>query len=1158
MRAIRGLFALLLLVSLGFGFVNISGNQSSYNPGDILSLTIFSNNATAGENVYINLVNASLIINCSLTSEFNSDNISSPSCVIPSNLANGSWNISVSKQNAADINTSTFMLNYTLMSLNISPPGNYSPGSNFTLYVNMSYLNSSPFNINTSAFNFSVNSNISCSLLLSNTTAGNYTSTCNVNSTALAGIYTLNGIYPNAKADDTFGVNISYRNPRITSMNQSFSFDNSEQRNITINITSGSNYPDIINLTNDCDGTNLICSLDSTAISVAAFGNFSVLLTINSTASAASGVYAVNVTAMSLNETSKTNRTSISVTINPFHNFSMVGNSPSQNTTTPAGGTATYSFNISSRGNTTTYNFSCNSSSINFTCIFNYANNTQISEWANLTVSLNVTMLNHTPLGEAAKTDVYVTDAYGLRKVVSGTYFTTTAAANLGNVVVTNISQYVHYAGETYNFNVSVNNTGNFDGNDTIFNITVVAQNTAGWIISVSNGSTNLGVNDTSTLNFMLNINNLSSKNISVQVTVPSTATYQNFTKLFINATSAINATRSSENASVLIKIPYYNFSVNMVYNNSVGSERLNWSIVNVTREPGVAFTSFSNLSYSITQSSNGTLQIMDTSANTSTGYWNSTTNSSNWPSGGYIFNVWGNTSDTVPYNFNVSAPFYIARTVALSATVPASVDNGQPFNVTVSSLFGGTTISTNTTTTQYPVVSLPSGGGTCPSFPTVITNSTYIYICTASTSTNASYSINISSAVSYCSRWFNCTFNPIMVTTTYISVSEFIISGGGAVTPGAGGGGSNNTQNVTMNQTISTTAGLKFTIPGSTINLQNNSYTFSIVLNNTNNSRQNLSVTVGENGDYLHFRIAYIVPLNISGNSVSTLNITLTPFKWAKPGTYVVSVRINSATGTLVISVPQPTDTKSVHRYVEVNNARTMSNITLAARNRNAYSVVMNITENIPKQIAQSMANITVLSDLNYTVVENDPIIMWNMNMSSNQERTVSYSLKGDLGDSSLFNEPTLLEERIITPTGGGVTTAGGWDWTMIIIVIVVLLAVAGGVVFYFFFMRKGGEKMPFNYAVFLGEVRKDRGIFAAIRNIPHALLSSIKGNEAKEPKPVGPGISEKIKGVLGRLKRKKVEEKPKEEPKAAAKEAKPKPSKEELLDKLKEVYKK
>ena len=1168
MRAIRSLFALLFLVSLGFSLLNISGNQSSYNPGDILSLTLFSENATDGEEAYVNLVNASRVINCS-TSYFDINNITSGSCIIPTNLANGSWNITVSKKNTADTNSSTFILNYTVMGLNISPPGNYSSGSTFTVYVNMSYQNNSPFNMNTSAFNFSVSANISCSLSLSNSTAGNYTSTCDVNNTALAGIYTLSGTYPNAKANDTFGVNISYRSPRMASSNQSFSFDNSEQRNVTINITSWSNYPDIINVTHNCDGTNLTCSLNSTNATVAAFANFSVLLTINSTANAVNGTYTVSITVLSLNETSKTNQTNISVTINPFHNFSVAGNLPPSNNSVPAGATFQYGFNISSKGNTTTYSFSCNSSSVNFTCIFNYANSTQISEWTNLTVSLNVTVLNQTPLGEVAKTDVYATDAYGLRKQLSpgGEYFTTTAAANLGGVTVTNVSQYVHYAGETYYFNISVNNTGNIDNSDTLFNITITAQNTTSWTINVSNDSSfanSFLVNSTNGANLNLSIGNLSSKNISIKISVPAGATYQNSTRLFIKAVSALNASRASENSTIIVKLPSFNFLINMAYNRS--AENLSWYIVNISREPGINLTSFSSLNYTLVHA-NGTVMSANASANISFAYSNSTLINTTWSGTNYSLNINGATSDN--YNFSFSGLFYISRWVGLTMSVPATsnVVTAVPFNATVTNTFEGTGVSLNLTSADRPVLVNfygTSGSGAAPlggscSYSTM-TATTYIFTCTPSTLTNTtSYYLNATSTMTSCSRDFSCTFMPSLTNMTYTSITEVtslpvtVVSNQTNQQTGAG-------TNTTTNQTtVISTAGLRFTIPSGTINLQNNSYNFSIVLNNTNSSRQNLSVTVSETGAYLHFRIAYVAPRNISGNSVSSLNITLTPFKWSKPGTYTVSVRINLATMTLTVAVPQPNDTKIVHRYIEVSNDRTLSNVTLVVKNRNAYSVIMNITENLPKQIAQSISNVTILSDLNYTIVESDPVIMWNMNMSPNQERTISYSLKGDLGDSNLFNAPTPMEARITAPNSGGVTTAGGGDWTTIIIVIVVLLAVAGGAVFYFFFMKKRGEKMPFNYAVFLGEVKKEKGILSAIKNLPHALMSAVKGKAKEEPKPTGLGIGKKIMGVFGRLKRKKTEEKPKEElKKEDKKEARAKPSKEELLDKLKEVYKK
>jgi hypothetical protein len=500
-----------------------------------------------------------------------------------------------------------------------------------------------------------------------------------------------------------------------------------------------------------------------------------------------------------------------------------------------------------------------------------------------------------------------------------------------------------------------------------------------------------------------------------------------------------------------------------------------------------------------------------------------------------------GNSSDN--YNFSYWGSFYIARWLNLTPVYPSAVVHGQTFNITLYSWFGNTTISTNaSTSSEVPTASYYSGGGACSYYST--TQSSYIFSCLASTLTNTTYYVNLSSVVSSCSRDFSCTFTTALNNKTALNITETYSPGTPVSPPQSAPPGSNAT-----NRTTTTTTGLKFTMP-SNVTLLNTSQTIYIPLNNTNTSRQNISVNISEASDYLHFNLTYIAPKNISGNSTSSINITLTPFKWAKPGSYIVTVGINSANSTFTVIVPQPNDTKKIHRYVEVSKNRTTSMVTLSVKNRNSYSVFMNVTENISKQIAASASNLTITSAINYTIIEQDPVIMWMMNMSPNQERSIIYLVGGDLGNSNLFIEPNISEGRMSAGGGGGGGVGGDMTWLIVgIIVVVVIVAV----VVYLFFLKPRGIKLPIKYGAFVKQEKKGEGVLGVLKGGPAKIMSIFKRGEKKEA-PVG-----EKKSLLSRLSFKKkaeVKEEPKEEKKIEP--GKPKPTKEDLLKKLNEVYRK
>jgi len=1165
MRAVRGLIAFLLLISLGFSLLNISGNQSSYNPGSFVSLTLIIGENTSpvdGRHAYVNFTNGAYNFICNSTAWY-SPNVTSASCMLPANLVNGSWVMNITTEShPEENNTANFTINRTNMIVNISSPKSFPPGAPFIFYVSTTYGNGEPFNI--TASNFSVVLNVSGAANCSSLTfisSGYYNGTCTVNITANASNYQFNGTYPNSNATDVLSVNVSYNIPNIVANNTGFNIERGNSTYVNITIRSNSNVNETMNVSIDCDGLNLTCTIYSglplNQTTVAVFGITNVTVNITAMSGSTATSYSLNVSVTSWNEIAHLNRTTLSVIINPAHAFTLTSKSAGASSAM-ASQNVSYTFNVSNTGESSAnYNFSCQTNSSHFRCSFNASNSTPVQNGSFIDVNLTVTVLYNAYLEEDGMANVTVNDHLGLSSFLEpATYYKTRALANLGNVTVTNATQYVHYAGETYYFNVSINNTGNWDGNDTIFNISVTAYNStwlvlSGGYINVSSNSDFSGsyrVNDTSGVsNFTLNIGNLSSKNISVKVFMPASASCQNSTILYVYANSSKNASRFY-NSTIIVKIPCFSFSVVMNYSNSTGY--LNFSIINISKE-GSAVTSFSNLTFFIIINQTSTVMANNTNATLNMIYVYDTSNVSAWASGGYVLNINGSTPQDTPYNlsynFSFRGVFYIARWInfTMPTTLPSTA-SGQNFSLAITSAFGNTSIATNVSgSSQKPVINYFIGG-TCPGPPS-ISGTTFTYTCTATGTTNTTYTIKARIIATSCSSDFTCTFIPEHFANGSSTINETYSPG----TTGDGQQGAPPSGNAT-NRTTTTTTGIKITIPMN-VTLLNTSQTVYITLNNTNTSRQNVSVNISEASDYIHFSLTYVAPKNISGNSTSTVNITLTPFKWAKPGSYTVTVTINSANSTFTVTVPQPNDTKKIHRYVEVSKNRATSMVTLSVKNRNGYSAFMNVTENISKQIASSAKNVTIISAVNYTIIEEDPVIMWMMNMSSNQEKSIIYLVAGDLGNSNLFKEPNVTEGRMSAGGGGGGGGVGG-DMTWLIIGIIVVVVIAVAVVVYLFFLKPRGIKLPIDYRAFVKQEKKGEGVLGVLKGITAKIMSVFKRGEKKE------GLAVEKKSIFSRLSFKKkveVKEEPKKEEKKIA-PGKPKPTKEDLLKKLNEVYKK
>jgi len=668
MRALTVFLAFLIMLASGLSTITISGNQSDYNPSDQVSLNFTEDDiGVLGSNVNVYFDNGTAVLcNSSNYQDIGGSYIALINCTMPTYLVNGTWNITAHNVVGSDASTTTqFILNSTNMTVTIASPS-FQENGTFSYNISTTLWIGTPFNVNVNylhqALNVSPNF-LSCTTPanISSTSVGQYNSTCTIGATVNATDYLLNISYPNSNGSGAFTIDVTYHPPLLSANTYNIFLDYSNTSNVTIVIDSRSNINDTLNIgVSGCDAVNLDCtiysSLPSNQTTIDAYGE--ILMNISVSAIGTNGTHVLTVNVSRWNDNSNSSAENITVTVNPIHNFTFPG--PATGTgSVAAGGTIPYTFQVHNVGNSTKYNFSCASNNSKFTCAFNTSNNSVTVPYLDtMDVNVSVTVSASASLGEMNKINVTVTDSYDLSQMLAGTYFTTNTSGIPGNVSVMNVSQYPHFPGEVFYFNISVNNSGN-DNVETLYNITISAKNPLGnWSIWVSNVSdfsaNNYTVNDSQTANLTLHITALSSNNVSVGVIVPVGVTSLNSTYLYIKAISATNSSRFSANSTVLIKLPQVTFALNMTYNitNTLsGIENLTFVLSGVTREPGVSLTQ-SFLNYTITLP-NGSLANITSVLNMGTTYLSNTSNKTNWPAGKYGFNITGNSTSGYNMSFN-------------------------------------------------------------------------------------------------------------------------------------------------------------------------------------------------------------------------------------------------------------------------------------------------------------------------------------------------------------------------------------------------------------------------------------------------------------------------------------------------------------------------
>ncbi len=164
----------------------------------------------------------------------------------------------------------------------------------------------------------------------------------------------------------------------------------------------------------------------------------------------------------------------------------------------------------------------------------------------------------------------------------------------------------------------------------------------------------------------------------------------------------------------------------------------------------------------------------------------------------------------------------------------------------------------------------------------------------------------------------------------------------------------------------------------------------------------------VRENSDYQHFDIAFPEQARFTGDDV--LNITIHPFKYTKPGSYTVLVKIGSYEYTFSVNVPHPPVNRSkinTFRYVEYYAQANITKMYIEVYNPLNEEKNIQIIENISKTIVPNISQIIRFGD--WYVIEEDPVLGYNLTLSSNETVYLRYNLIGRFVNAN-FSQPLVI----------------------------------------------------------------------------------------------------------------------------------------------------
>ncbi len=551
---------------------------------------------------------------------------------------------------------------------------------------------------------------------------------------------------------------------------------------------------------------------------------------------------------------------------------------------------------------------------------------------------------------------LYANDSYGNLAVWNSTAEPRNFSAYGYFSLSTNISSpFKNFTlGSSYSFLLNIFNNDDITEN---YTINVGIDNVSGWSVSVN--QTNV-----------TNVASLSSASVLVTVGVPSNAS-QSVT-VYFNVTSSNTSHLEQGNvsfvpASISFSIPsLFRITDNenltqylFLFTNYNGSYVKQLKVVNVSGfscEVDGNDSSLFNVSCGLYNSSSLVLS----------GYYNS--------SGGYcLFNI---SSLSGYYNFTVNVTD--SRGHKGSAYRTVYLPSGLRLNAS--------SWSSNTNLAYFTAYGYVYYDNT--SYKVSLANSSFdnvkvsysSYLCSGRTNSNGYFS-------------FNCPTPPegtysvnVTVTGVWNITSIF-----------------NNSLTVSKQVQEQQEEKLSIEVNASSIELENQSVDVLVTVLNNFDESKTLSLTVEEASEFKHFDLeANTTQLIVPANGSETALIKVVPFKNPKPGEYSVKVTAGSVSTSFKVKIKEEVgEGVSVHKYVEVKKDNSSSVIGIIVTNNLNETVEVNVTEVIPKTIAENVSMISFSEEP--TIIEEDPVVAWTLTLNASQSKTITYTVSKAVGNVSL-----------------------------------------------------------------------------------------------------------------------------------------------------------
>jgi hypothetical protein len=197
-----------------------------------------------------------------------------------------------------------------------------------------------------------------------------------------------------------------------------------------------------------------------------------------------------------------------------------------------------------------------------------------------------------------------------------------------------------------------------------------------------------------------------------------------------------------------------------------------------------------------------------------------------------------------------------------------------------------------------------------------------------------------------------------------------------------------------------------------------------AITIKNTlNTPMTNLSVEIG--GVPKEWVSVYPDILSVNASEEKTFNLAFAVPNETEPGDYKVDIKISNkevTSNTFFILRVRPSatfDRPVFYRNVEIDRNQNKTNIQILVENpsQNNYDAI-EVVENIPKTLSGSSDEIQFNTEPSEIIIK-DPLVQWRMlNFSSNESRTISFTIKKVVEDFSVYIFNPLEQVNLIKET--------------------------------------------------------------------------------------------------------------------------------------------